>query len=417
MSFFTNYSDLTCLIFLLIFVIILWEFLLTQLLTYLNNRAMSEKLPKEARGIYDAKKYSESYNYEKTKYNFWLISSLVSFFIILIALWTGAFGILDTFLRGFTQQPILLWLLFFAVLWLVQTILSLPLSYYSTFVIEEKFGFNKMTKSLFFIDMLKWLALSALLWWPLLALVIWFYSFLGESFWLYVWALMTVISLFFMMFYSSLIVPIFNKQTPLEKWRLRSAIQKFADKVGFTLDDIYVIDGSKRSSKANAYFSGLGPKKRIVLYDTLIHDLTIDELVAVLAHEIGHYKRKHTLQMLAVSTALTGFMLYILSLALSIKEVSFALWASQASFHVAITAFWILFTPISIIQWLVTNILSRKNEYEADAYARENFSARHLWNALKKLSRNNLTNLTPHPAYEFFYYSHPTVIKRLARLK
>jgi STE24 endopeptidase len=213
-----------------------------------------------------------------------------------------------------------------------------------------------------------------------------------------------------------LIVPIFNKQTPLEEGELRTQIEKFANKVWFKLDNIYVIDWSKRSSKANAYFSWFGPKKRIVLYDTLIKDLSVDELVWVLAHEIGHYKRKHTLQMLAFGTAQTWLMLYILWLALNMSEISIAMWASWASFAVWMVAFWILYTPISIIFWLLWNILSRKNEYEADYFAWVNHNPKDLKNALIKLSRNNLSNLRPHPLYEFFNYSHPTVLKRLKSL-
>lgn len=220
-----------------------------------------------------------------------------------------------------------------------------------------------------------------------------------------------------MMFYSSLIVPLFNKQTPLEDGELKTAINAFAQKVGFTLTDIYVIDGSKRSSKANAYFSGFGPKKRIVLFDTLIADLTTQELVAVLAHEIGHYKKKHTLQMLAMSIIQTGIILFILSLALKVPEVSYALGTPVQSFHLGVIAFAFLFTPLSIVFGMLGNILSRKNEYEADAYAKKHYSGEALQSALIKLSRNNLSNLRPHPAYEFFYYSHPTVLKRLSALK
>lgn len=236
-------------------------------------------------------------------------------------------------------------------------------------------------------------------------------------FWLYASVLMIAFSIFMMTFYSTLIVPIFNKQTPLEDGELRDEIQKFSKKVGFKLDNIYVIDGSKRSSKANAYFSGLGSAKRIVLYDTLIKDLEVKELVGVLAHEIGHYKKKHTLQMLAFSIIQTVFMMFLLGLALSVPQISQALGAQTASFHVGVIAFGILFTPISIILGIFGAILSRKNEYEADAYAKQNYDAKYLRSALIKLSKNNLSNLQPHPAYEFVHYSHPTTLKRLEALK
>jgi len=228
---------------------------------------------------------------------------------------------------------------------------------------------------------------------------------------------MTLFMLFMMMFYSSLVVPLFNKQTPLEDGELKTAIQNFAEKVGFQLDNIFVIDGSKRSSKANAYFSGIGHKKRIVLYDTLISDMSTDELVSVLAHEIGHYKRKHTVQMFVFSFLQTGLMLYILSLALGYEPISLALGAQQGSFHIGLLAFGILFTPLSLVLGILGNMLSRRNEYQADSFAKTYSSGKDLSNALKKLSLNNLSNLRPHPAYEFFYYSHPTVLKRIHALK
>jgi STE24 endopeptidase len=403
-----------------IFYIILWlfifEFVLTKSIAYLNTLNWSDRLPKEAEGIYDKEKYSTSMKYERTKYSFSTLSWVFSFFILFFVLVFWGFWYLDWFVRQFSESDILLSLYFFGIIVFLQTLISLPFSYYSTFVIEEKFWFNKMTKKIFFTDFIKSLLLTALIWWLLLALIVWVYSISGNMFWIYTWIIITFFSVFMMMFYSSVIVPLFNKQTPLEKWKLRDEIEKFALKVGFKLDNIFVIDGSKRSSKANAYFSGFGHKKRIVLYDTLIKDLTITELVWVLAHEIGHYKRKHTLQMLAFSTVQTWFMLFIFSIALKYDQVSQALWAETGSFWVAAVAFGILFTPISIVLWLLWNVLSRRNEYQADEFAGQNYDAKKLQSALIKLSRNNLSNLTPHPLYEFFHYSHPTVLKRLEAL-
>ncbi len=401
----------------IILALVVWEAILTKTLAYLNHKNKSPELPEELKEVYDEEKYEKSLKYEKTKYWFGLISSAISIVVTLLMLTLWGFGWLDEFIRQYTNNAILMALYFFWIITIIQTIMGLPFSYYSTFIIEEKFGFNKMTKKLFFLDTIKGLLLSSVLGGWILALIVWIYSIAGENFWWYAWILMTFISVFFMMFYSSIIVPIFNKQTPLESGELRDAIQKFADKVGFKLDNIFVIDGSKRSSKANAYFSGFGPKKRIVLYDTLIADVTTDELVAVLAHEIGHYKRKHTLQMLAFSTLQTGFMLYVFGLALSFPEVSQALGSSEWSFHVGSIAFGILFAPISIIMGLFASILSRKNEYQADEFAGQNLDPELLISALKKLSRNNLSNLTPHPAFEFFYYSHPNPIKRFAALR
>ena len=403
-----------------IFYIILWlfifEFVLTKSIAYLNTLNWSDRLPKEAEGIYDKEKYSTSMKYERTKYSFSTLSWVFSFFILFFVLVFWGFWYLDWFVRQFSESDILLSLYFFGIIVFLQTLISLPFSYYSTFVIEEKFWFNKMTKKIFFTDFIKSLLLTALIWWLLLALIVWVYSISGNMFWIYTWIIITFFSVFMMMFYSSVIVPLFNKQTQLEKWKLRDEIEKFALKVGFKLDNIFVIDGSKRSSKANAYFSGFGNKKRIVLYDTLIKDLTITELVWVLAHEIGHYKRKHTLQMLAFSTVQTWFMLFIFSIALKYDQVSQALWAETGSFWVAAVAFGILFTPISIVLWLLWNVLSRRNEYQADEFAGQNYDAKKLQSALIKLSRNNLSNLTPHPLYEFFHYSHPTVLKRLEAL-
>ncbi len=397
--------------------IIIFEYLLSEFLWYLNAKNYSPELPHELKWIYDEEKYKKSQKYEKEKYKFSLIEWFFDISILLIVLFSWFFWFLDDFLRNIFSNTFLISLSFFAIISLLQSFIHLPFSYYFTFVIEEKYDFNKSTKKLFFLDFFKSLLLWFFIWWILLSLIIRIYTILWTSFWLYAWWIITIFSLFMMMFYSNIIVPLFNKQTPLEEWELKTAIQDFSSKVWFQLDNIYVIDGSKRSSKANAYFSGLGPKKRIVLYDTLIKDMTTDEIVAVLAHEIGHYKRKHTFQTLVFSIIQTGFMLYILSLTLWIKEVSFALGVSEASFHIGIIAFSFLFTPLSLILWVFANILSRKNEREADEFAWKNYNPESLQNALKKLSINNLSNLRPHKAYEFFYYSHPTVLKRLQFLE
>ncbi len=403
-------------IFYIILALYIWEFIFSKTLDYLNTKNWKSTIPEELKEIYDEEKYAKSMEYEKTKHKFHSLTSTLSFSIILIILvfwWIWAF---DEFVKTLTSSSFLQSLYFFLFIIIVNFIINIPFSYYSTFVIEEKFGFNKSDKKTFFLDLIKWFFLSLVIWWILLSAIIWIYNISWNMFWFYSWLVITFFSIFMMMFYSNIIVPIFNKQTPLEEWELRTAIQNFAGKVWFKIDNIFVIDWSKRSSKANAYFSWLWPKKRIVLYDTLIKDLTTTELVAVLAHEIGHYKRKHTLQMLAFSIIQTGIMLYILWLALEYPIISQALWANSWSFHVWIIAFWILFTPISIIFWTISSILSRKNEYEADAFAKEFYSANDLKNALIKLSRNNLSNLQPHPAYEFFHYSHPTVLKRLDAL-
>lgn len=403
-------------IFYIILGLFVFEFLFSHLLSYLNTLNWTTKLPNELKDIYDAKKYKKSMKYEKVNYDFWNISGTLMFFLMFFVLVFWWFGYLYDTVSLYSSNEIIRTLYFFWIIVLIQTIIWFPFSYYSTFVIEEKFGFNKMSKKLFFIDAIKSLFLSVLIGWVLLSLITWIFLETWENFWLYTWWVVTFFSVFMMMFYSSLIVPLFNKQTPLKKWELRTAIEKFASGVWFKLDNIFVIDWSKRSSKANAYFSWFWPKKRIVLYDTLINDLTTSELVWVLAHEIGHYKKKHTLQMLVFGTLQTGLMLYILWLALVLPEISQAMWARWASFAVWMVAFGILYTPISMIFWLLWNVLSRKNEYEADEFAWKHYKADKLKSALIKLSRNNLSNLRPHAMYEFFNYSHPTVLKRLAAL-
>lgn len=401
----------------LILAIVVIFFLFDMVVDYLNTLNWSDTLPKEARWIYDEEKYAKSQAYEKTKHTFSNYSGIFSFVLTLLVLVFWGFWWLDEFLRQYISWEIVLALSFFGIIVFLQTLIGLPFSYYQTFVIEEKFWFNKMTKKIFFLDTIKSLLLSALIWGLLVSFIVWIYTIIGVSFWWVAWISLSLFSIFIMMFYSSVIVPIFNKQTPLEKWELREKIEAFGRKVGFNINEIYVIDGSKRSSKANAYFSWFGPKKRIVLFDTLIKDLTVDELVAVLAHEIGHYKRKHTLQMLAFSVVQTGFILFLFSLVIDSREVAMALGSTNPSFHIGAVAFWILFTPLSLILGIIGNILSRKNEYEADAYAKENYSGEELISGLQKLSVNNLTNLNPHPVYEFVHYTHPTVLKRIAALK
>ena len=403
-------------IFFIIIIVFVLEFLLTQTLSFLNTTKWSSKLPEELKEIYDEEKYKKSMEYEKAKYSFWNISSIFFFNIMILLLIFWGFGFLHNYLYDISSNIYFTTLWFFGVLYILQTLISLPFSYYSTFVIEEKFWFNKMTKKLFFLDLIKSVLLTLILWWAILALITWFFDLSGDYFWLFAWGFVTILSIFMMMFYSSIIVPIFNKQTPLASWKLRDDIENFASSVWFKLDNIYVIDGSKRSSKANAYFAWFWPKKRIVLFDTLIKDLTNNELVAVLAHEIGHYKKKHTLQMLAFWLIQTFIMFFVLWLALNYSEISFSLWANSYSFAVSLVAFGILFTPLSIIFWLFWNILSRRNEYQADEYAALNYKPKKLRSALIKLSRNNLSNLTPHPIYEFFHYTHPSVLKRLKAL-
>ncbi len=403
-------------VFYIIIGIIIFDFVLSSFLDYLNSTKWSSKLPNELNGIYEAEKYKKSQDYEKTKTKFSTLVSIFSFIVILLFLSFDGFSLVDNFAREYSENSIIIALIFFGILMFVSDIINTPFSIYSTFVIEERFGFNKTTIKTFVLDKLKGWGLSAIIGGGLLSVIVWFYDVTTDMFWIYTWILLSGFSLFMAMFYSNLIVPLFNKQSPLEDGELRDAIEKFSKKVGFKLDNIYKINGSKRSSKANAYFSGFGPKKRIVLYDTLINDLSISEIVAVLAHEIGHYKKKHTIKSIFISVIQTGITLYILSLFIDNPVLSKALGASTPSFHLGIITFAILYNPISTIVSLFMNIYSRKNEYEADRFASDNYVSEELINALKQLSVKNLSNLTPHPFYVFFYYSHPSLLQRIEAL-
>jgi STE24 endopeptidase len=327
------------------------------------------------------------------------------------------FEYVDTIARGYSENPIMIALLFFGIIMFASSIITLPFAYYKTFVIEEQFGFNKTTKKTFVLDKIKGLLLMAILSGGILALIIWIYQLTEDQFWLYAWGVITLFSVFMNMFYSKLIVPLFNKQTPLEAGTLRDKISDYAKSVGFNLNKIFVIDGSKRSTKANAYFSGFGSEKRVTLYDTLINDLEEDEIVAVLAHEVGHYKRKHIIFNLVTSTLLTGITLYILSIFISNPLLSNALGVAIPSFHVGLIAFGLLYSPISEITGLLMNHLSRKFEYQADNYAKTTYKPQPLISSLKKLNKNSLSNLTPHPAYVFIQYSHPSLLQRVHNLK
>jgi len=378
-------------------------------------------LPKEFKGIYDQEKYQTAMDYSKANSKVGIISSLLSFVIILLALFLGWFSMLDSVVNQWFEGSIFRALAFFGILGVASSVMSLPFSIYSTFVIEERFGFNKTNAKTFILDLLKGALLSAVLGGIILSVIVFLYLKLGTSFWWAAWLVVAGFMLFMTMFYSNIIVPLFNKQTPLEDGELRTAISNFSTKVGFKLDNIYVIDGSKRSTKANAYFTGLWAKKRIVLYDTLIKDHTTEELVAVLAHEIGHYKKKHTRTSLILGLLQTGLLLFLLSLFIApggeIAQAAADALGAQPSFQIGVLVFGILFAPISTILGIFMNIISRKNEYEADAFARDYYSGEQLSQALIKMSVNHLSNLNPHPAFVFVNYSHPPLMARLKGLR
>jgi STE24 endopeptidase len=401
-------------IFYFIIGILIFDYLLEQFLDYLNSTKRSSALPLVLKGIYNEKKYQESHNYDKVNHKFSIITSSFSLILILVFLYISGFAFIDDFARSYTSNSIYIALIFFGIIMFASDILNIPFNIYDTFVIEEKFGFNKTTVKTFILDKIKGWIIASIIGGGLLALIIWFYNIVGEFFWVYAWIAVSVFMLFINMFYTSLIVPLFNKLKPLEEGELKTEITSFCTKAGFKLENVFIIDGSKRSTKANAYFSGLGKKKKIVLFDTLIEELSKEEIVGVLAHEIGHYKKKHTLISLITSIIQTGLTLFILSLFVGNPELSKALGSDIPSFHLGLITFGFLYSPISTIIGLFMNVVSRKNEYAADQFASENYEGVHLQNALKKLSVNNLSNLTPHPWYVFFNYSHPTLLQRLS---
>jgi len=396
--------------------ILLIKFVIDSVLNHLNAKHFNDTLPNDVSDVYEINEYQKSQSYKKTNHNFSKITSLFSLITTLLFFFFNGFSIVDEIARGFSNNIIIITLIFFGIIIIGSDIISIPFSLYKTFVIEEKFGFNKFTKKLFFLDKIKGLLMTIILGGSILSIITWFYEFTGNYFWIYTWLLITTFSVFLNMFYSKLIVPLFNEQTILEEGDLKNEIVKYVNSVGFKANNIYVLNGSKRSTKANAYFSGFGNQKRITLYDTLINDLENNEIVAVLAHEVGHYKRKHILYNLTSSIILTGFALFVLSLFIKTPLLSLALGVSHPSFHIGLIAFGILYSPVSQILGVFMNYMSRKFEYQADNYAKNTFSASPLISSLKKLSKNSLSNLTPHYLYVFFHFSHPTLLDRIKNL-
>ena len=377
----------------------------------------SETLPEKLQGICDAEEYKKTQLYQKDNNRLSLWSSSFNLLIILVMIIAGGFALADNIARDITSHPVLISLVFFGIIGFASDIINIPFSIYDTFIIEKKYGFNTMTVRTFITDHIKSWFIALLVGAPVLGLITWFYYKTGKNFWWYAWGLITVFSVFMNLFYSELIVPLFNKQTPLPEGSLRTMIESFSQKTGFKLRNIFIIDGSKRSTKANAYFSGFGPKKRIVLYDTLQKQLSEEEIVAVLAHEIGHYKKKHVLMNLLFSLITTGVMLFLLSLVVNNSSFSMALGSQIASFHLGLIVFGILYSPLSLVIGLLTNYISRKNEFAADRFVVDNFKPELLAEGLKKLSVKNLSNMMPHPAYVFFHYSHPPLLQRLEKLE
>lgn len=404
-------------LFYIIIAIIVINFIKDKILNALNAKHYNDPIPKDLDDVFDEEEYEKSQAYKLANYKFGIWSSLFSLILTLGFLVFDGFEIVDNLARKYSDNTIIIGLLFFGIIIIASDIITTPFSYYKTFVIEEGFGFNKMTKKTFVLDKIKGLFMMVIIGGGLMALVIWFYQLTGNQFWMYTWGIITAFTIVMNMFYAKLVVPLFNKQKPLEEGDLRNKISDYANTVGFSLSKIFIIDGSKRSTKANAYFSGFGREKRVTLYDTLVNDLTDEEIVAVLAHEVGHYKRHHIIFNLGMSVLLTGLTLFILSIFISNPLLSNAIGVEIPSFHVGLIAFGLLYSPISEITGLIMNYVSRTFEYQADDYAKNTYNALPLISSLKKLSKNSLSNLTPHKAYVFIHYSHPTLLNRVKNLK
>ena len=405
--------------------LVIFNYLFSNILDYLNHKNWKDEIPSELKDFYDKKKYKQAKQYAISKNKIGLLSSTTSFLLVVSLLVFNGYGYIDQLVNSFIlnlfspfeiNNSFIESGIFFLILFILNILISIPFSYYNTFVIEENFGFNKTSKSTFFFDIIKSSMLSILIGGFLLFLALYLFDSLNDGFWLYLWIGLSLLMVFINMFYADLIVPIFNKLTPLENGELRKKIENYSKQVGYLLKNIYVIDGSKRSTKANAFFSGLGPRKTIALYDTLIEKHSENELVAVLAHEVGHFKKKHVFSGLLMSVIQIGVMTFFFELCLKLPEISQALGGSDVSFHLGLIGFTIIFSPISMMSGILMNYISRKNEFEADSYAKETYNGDDLSLALKKLSVDSLSNIYPHPLYVFFHYSHPPLIKRLRAL-
>lgn len=400
----------------LIIGLVIFNYLFSTVLDFINGKNWRTEIPPVMKDFYHEDKYLKAKNYSKEKGKVSLISSTLSTLITLLFLVFDGYGWLDNFISLYYDIPFLKSGIFFLVLFILSDFISIPFSCYNTFVIEEKYGFNKTTVKTFVLDKIKGYLLTLIIGGVLLFGAIYIVSLLENDFWVWLWVSLSFILLLVNMFYADLIVPIFNKLTPLENGSLREKIEFYTNKVGYSLKNIYIIDGSKRSSKANAFFSGLGPRKTIALYDTLVEKHTEEELVAVLAHEVGHYKKKHVFTSLFLTIFQLGLMCFLLETCLKVGEISQALGGKEMVFHLGLVAFGILYSPLGTILSILMNINSRKNEFEADHYAKTTYSGVALELALKKLSVDSLSNLYPHPFYTFIHYSHPPLLKRLSAL-
>lgn len=401
-----------------ILVTIAIDFVLDIVSNGLNIKALTKKLPEEFSEVYDEQTYSKSQEYTRVRTKFGFIIGTFDLILVLGFWFAGGFNVLDEVVRAFGFGELVTGLCYISILMLAKSIISLPFSLYSTFVIEEEFGFNKSTLKIFFTDLLKGLFLAVIIGLPLIAGILSFFMYSGELAWLYAWGAVTAFTLIMQYIAPTWIMPLFNKFTPLEEGELKTAIEEYTSKVDFSLKGLFVIDGSKRSSKSNAFFTGFGKNKRVALYDTLIENHTHDELVSVLAHEIGHYKKKHIIKGMITSIIQTGVLFFLLSIFLNSKELFDAFYMDQMSVYTGLIFFGMLYAPIEMILSIFMQMMSRKHEYEADAFAAETTGKpEDMISTLKKLSKDNLSNLTPHPFYVFLNYSHPTALQRIQAIR
>ena len=400
----------------LVIAIVLAEFVWSTVLTLLNIKASHGPVPDVLQGLYDEARYRKQQDYAMTNRKFSLISDLVSTLVTLAIFAFGGFGLFDAAARAVSGHPVVQALVFWGIFYLLSWVISIPFDLYRTFVIEQRFGFNRTTPGLFAADAVKSLLMNMLIMGAVLALCAWIYTLAPRWFWLIAWGAVTLFSLFMQYFYSQLIVPLFNKQTPLPEGELRDAIEAFAARVDFRLDNIYVNDSSKRSSRSTAYFTGFGRKKRVVLYDTLMEQLSTEEIVGVLAHEIGHYKHRHIILSSLEGFATNLLMFWLFSLFIGSEELAAAAGCQAASFHVNLAVFSLIYTPLSLLLDIATNVISRRHERQADAFAAAHGLGHAEASALKKMSAKSLANLTPHPLVVFTEYSHPTLAERVRAL-
>jgi STE24 endopeptidase len=404
--------------FLIILIAVVLEFVLGLVANLLNLRALKLELPTDLEDVYNPDEYHKSQQYTRTNTRFEFVSDTFGLVVILSFWFSGGFNYLDQVIRSWGFIPIVNGLLYLGVLLAAYSLLMLPFSVYATFVIEERFGFNRTTLRTFVLDRFKGVGLVLLLGAPLLAGVLALFQYAHPHAWLYCWIAVTMFSLTVQFVAPTWIMPLFNKFTSMEPSELKDAILNYSRSVKFPVRNVLVVDGSRRSTKSNAFFTGFGHNKRIALFDTLIKKHSTPELVAILGHEIGHYKKKHILQGIIIGTLHTGIMLFLLSIFLDSPGLYHAFYMEQQSVYAGLLFFGLLYTPVEMLLSIALRMLSRRNEYQADRFAAETIEeSENLVSALKKLSADNLSNLTPHPFYVLLNYSHPPLLRRIRAIQ